>query len=89
MFQLFTFKRKKEKKELMNHLNEVGRQVYGDEYKRCLEIASTYNENVVKIFNDWWNGKCVSTKEYESQFPEQDLKHAGNIILETVSRGFG
>lgn len=89
MFALFKATGKKGKKELMSYLNDVGKQIYDSEYNRCLEIAMSYNDSVVNIFCDWWNGKCVSTKEYESQYSKQDLEDVGGIILTTISRGFG
>lgn len=73
----------------MAKLNAWGAQVYGEAYERYSKMAKEENENVFKIFDDWWHGKCVTTEEYMSNFSEEDNYTAGSIILTAVSSGFG
>lgn len=73
----------------MDELNKWGAKAYGDAYEHHLEWAKNEGENVAKIFDDWWHGKCVTTEEYAANFTEWENRRAGDIILTAISRGFG
>ncbi len=86
---LLTLGKKKIDSKLMDQLNNWGSKVYNNAYEHYSNMAKEENENVFKIFNDWWHGKCVSTEEYMSKFTKEDNRRAGNIILTAISNGFG
>lgn len=86
---LLWFGKKKIDKKVMDKLDAWGAQVYGEAYEYYYNMAKEENENVAKIFHDWWYGKCVTTEEYMSQFSEEDNRVAGNIIMTAISSGFG
>jgi lysophospholipase L1-like esterase len=87
--KLFETKNKKEYNKVMDELNKWGAAMYDNAYKYYSNMAKGENENVFKIFDDWWHGKCVSTKEYMSNYTEKDNRTAGDIILTAISNGFG
>lgn len=76
---------KREKKEL----NKRTAKLYQCVYDKYSQMAKDQNENVFKIFNDWWNGKSVYNEEYRFNFKKEDIDKAESIILEVVSLGFG
>lgn len=86
---LLKFGKKKIDDTLMNELNKWGAEVYGNAYNHYSNMAKEENENVFKIFDDWWHGKCVTTEEYMSKFTDEDNKRAGDVILTAISNGFG
>ncbi len=86
---ILTVGKKKIDDKLMDELNKWGAKVYGDAYRYYSNMAKEDNENVFRIFDDWWHGMCVTTQEYSSQFSEEDNKRAGNVILTAISSGFG
>jgi lysophospholipase L1-like esterase len=89
MLKIFETKNKKEFDKVMESLNEWGAKVYDAAYQEYSQMAKEENENVFKIFDDWWHGKCVTTDEYMSQYSQQDNKRAGDVILTAISSGFG
>jgi hypothetical protein len=83
------FGKKKVDDKTMKSLNEIGAKVYDEAYEYYSKMAKEDNENVYKIFDDWWHGKCVSTKEYTEKYSEEDRRKAGNVIMDAVSSGLG
>lgn len=79
----------KEFDKVMNELNDRASKIYDRAYLHYSEMAKGENENVFMIFDDWWHGKCVSTKEYEEKYSKEDNYTAGSIILSAISMGFG
>lgn len=71
----------------MEELNIETAIIYDNAFKYFSSMCET--ERVKQIFVDWWNGACVSTKEYKSNFTKEEFREADGIILTAISRGFG
>lgn len=87
LITIYETNNKAEREIVFKHLNEWAAEVYKNAYVRFLDMCE--NEDQRTIFTDWWNGKCVTTDEYESKFSPQDNYDAGGIILTACSEGFG
>jgi lysophospholipase L1-like esterase len=83
------FGKKKKDEKTMKDFNEWTAKVYDDAYKYYSKMAKDENEDVFKLFDDWWNGKCVTTEEYKAKYSEKDRREAGGIILDAISKGLG
>jgi hypothetical protein len=86
---LLKFGKSKIDDKVMDELNKWGAKVYDDAYSHYLKMAEEENENVAKIFDDWWHGKCVSTEKYKNNYSDSDHRRASDIILTAISNGFG
>jgi len=54
-------------------------------------LNSLSNDIQKKIFTDWWNGICVSSKEYIAQnnISKEDDYEAYTAIMSVISMGLG
>ncbi|AKO91950.1 hypothetical protein BEH_07460 [Priestia filamentosa] len=89
ILKVFKTENKIERDKTMDELNEWGAKVFNDAYKYYSDLARNENENVFKIFDDWWKGKCVSTEEYMSKHTKENNDLAYGIIMTAISNGFG
>lgn len=84
---VYEFKDEVSYNKWMKELNTETAIIYDNAFKYFSSMCET--EGIKQIFVDWWNGACVSTEEYKSNFTKEEFREADGIILTAISRGFG
>jgi hypothetical protein len=73
----------------MKLLNEWANELFNYAYLYYSEMAKRENDNVFMIFDDWWHGGSVYSKEYMEIYTKEDHDKADGIIMTAISKGFG